>query len=136
MKTTLRDQLLLHEGLRLFPYTDTAGKLTIGVGRNLTDNGLSREEALLLLDHDIVTAITECAQFPWFAGLSDIRQRVIVDMMFNLGPARFKHFTAMITAVATGDYEAAAEQMLKSLWAKQVGQRAKTLAAMMRTGTV
>ena len=46
---TIEEQLLLHEGLRLKPYRCTSNKLTIGVGRNLEDKGISKEEAMRLL---------------------------------------------------------------------------------------
>lgn len=129
----LTEQLIRHEGLRLKPYTDTAGKLTIGVGRNLTDVGLSSAEVFTLLEHDIDAAMHGCAAFPWFSGLSPVRQRVIVDMFFNLGASRFRLFVRMIRALAIGNFDLAASEMLASEWAKQVGVRAIDLARMMRT---
>jgi lysozyme len=130
----LRGQLMLHEGLRRFPYTDTVGKLTIGVGRNLTDVGLSASESMFLLDNDIEECLKDLSTFPWFDGLGDVRQRVIVDMRFNLGPNKFRGFKNTLAAVARGDYHAAATGMSRSLWARQVGRRAVRLATMMRTG--
>lgn len=127
-------QLIRHEGLRLWPYTDTVGKLSIGVGRNLTDVGISREEAIELLNNDIDKAVAECATYPWFTTLDAVRQRVIVDMIFNLGARRFKSFKRLIAAMARGDYEAASVCMLDSMWAEQVGKRALRLAEMMRSG--
>src|SRR5688572_26548191 len=88
----LVDQLLLHEGLRLKPYPDTKGKITIGVGRNLSDKGITHSEAMLLLDHDLDECITDLASFPWFAGLDPVRQRVLIDMRLNLGPTGFRSF--------------------------------------------
>lgn len=126
-------QLIRHEGLRLKPYRDSVGKLTIGVGRNLSDVGITREEALFLLDNSLDIAIRGCATFPWFAGLSPVRQRVIVDMFFNLGAARFRLFGRMIHALAIGHFDVAADEMLGSRWAAQVGDRARDLAQMMRT---
>lgn len=132
---TLLDQILRHEGLRLFPYTDTTGHVTIGVGRNLTTTGISREEALGLLRHDLARTEAGLRQrYPWFDRLDPMRQRVLVDMAFNLGLAGFARFTDMITAVASQRWEHAARAMLKSRWATQVGARANRLAAMMRTG--
>lgn len=46
----LHDMLIRHEGLRLKPYHDTVRKLTIGIGRNLDDVGITHEEALILLE--------------------------------------------------------------------------------------
>lgn len=45
--------LIRHDGLRLKPYRDTRNKLTIGVGRNLDDVGITREEALMLPNNEI-----------------------------------------------------------------------------------
>ena len=130
----LIDQLLLHEGLRLKPYVDTVGKITIGVGRNLSDVGISRMEAIDLLDHDLDAAITDLDTFPWFWALDDVRQRVLIDMRFNLGPTRFRGFTNMLAAVARGEYRIASEHMLASRWAQQVKFRADRLANMMASG--
>lgn len=130
----LVEQLVAHEGLRLKPYVDTVGKITIGVGRNLTDNGISSDEAFSLLDHDINGVLADLGTFGWFSALDPVRQRVLADMRFNLGPSRLRGFRDMLHAVAIGDYHQAASQMLASRWASQVKDRATTLAAMMRTG--
>lgn len=139
MVTSSRDaivqQLIRHEGVRLHLYADTVGKLTIGCGRNLTDNGINRAEAYFLLRNDIDRTINELVQaFPWFSDLDEVRQRVLIDMNFNIGLTGLKKFKATIAAIGARQYEQAADQMLKSLWAKQVGKRASRLAAMMRTG--
>lgn len=131
----LEKQLIDHEGLRLKPYRCPAGKLTIGVGRNLDGGGISKEEALMLLRNDIGEAIAVCSQlFPLFQDLSDRRQRALIDMAFNLGETRFRKFVRLRAAVVRGDFAGAADEMLKSKWAAQVGKRAQTLAAMMREG--
>jgi lysozyme len=132
--SVLRDQLIAHEGLRLKPYHDTVGKLTIGVGRNLTDVGISQEEALYLLDNDLRASIADLERLPWFESLDPIRQRVVVDMRFNLGPSKFRGFHNTIAAMTVGDYERASRLMLRSKWAEQVGGRAARLARMMQTG--
>lgn len=131
----LRTQLIKHEGLRLKPYRDTVGKLTIGVGRNLTDNGITAKEAMALLEDDIANAVADLRQhFAWFDSLDDVRQRVLADMCFNLGIWRLGAFARMLKAIQAGDYAVAAQEMLESRWAQQVGGRAHTLAAMMTTG--
>lgn len=131
----LRKQLIRHEGLRLKPYRDTVGKLTIGVGRNLDDAGISQEEAAHLLDNDLDACIRDLSSFAWFVAMNEVRQRAVVDMRFNLGPNRFREFTATIAALERADYETAAQRMLASKWASQVGGRARRLAAMVRLGT-
>lgn len=133
---TLTEQLLLHEGIRLKPYKDTVGKLTIGVGRNLTDRGLTKDEALYLLANDIADATADCRRYlEFFDRLDDVRQRVLIDMCFNLGIHGLLAFKTTLGHVAAGRYDAAADAMLQSKWAEQVSRRAHRLAAWMRTGT-
>lgn len=123
------------EGIRLKPYRDSRGFLTIGVGRNLDEDGISFVEASLLLDNDITSAVRDCVTaFPWFPSLDAVRQGVLVQMAFNLGIVGLKQFTQMLAAVAKGDYVTAAAQMRQSLWAKEVGARALRLATEMETG--
>ena len=134
-RSALRKQLLRHEGLKLKPYRDTLGKLTIGCGRNLTDRGITINEAMTLLEHDIDQALSEATgHFAWFADLDEVRQRVIVDMIFNLGVGRFSEFQETIRAIQRHDWQTAALELLKSDWATQVGSRATRLATMMQTG--
>ena len=129
--------LVEHEGVRLKPYRDTVGKLTIGVGRNLDDVGISHDEAMMLLDHDIDRALGGgAATWPWFADLAPARQIVLVDMAFNLGIGGLKRFRRMLAALEAGDHATAAGQMLDSVWAHQVGARARRLAQMMVEGTI
>jgi len=126
--------IISHEGWELHPYPDQYGNLTIGAGRNLTANGISSREAFDLLDHDLDACITDLSTFPWFLALDDVRQRVIVDMRYNLGPTRFRTFTRLPKALAAQDYQAAAVSMRESRWARQVPARAKELILMMQTG--
>lgn len=132
----LIQQLRRHEGERLKPYRCTAGKLTIGVGRNLDDRGITAEESAYLLSNDIDRVWTELqARIPWVTGLSDVRQRVLLDMAFNLGTDGLMKFRNTLARVEAGNYQKAGEMMLDSLWAKQVGMRAQRLSRMMQTGT-
>ena len=131
----LINQLTLHEGRRTKPYTCTAGKLTIGVGRNLTDRGLSEDEIDYLLVNDIILVEEGLdSTLPWWRTLDTVRQRVLIDMVLNLGITRFLKFKNTIKFIKEGEYKDASENMLKSLWAKQVGKRANRLAQMMLTG--
>lgn len=130
------EQMLIdHEGLELKPYTDTVGKVTIGVGRNLDDNGITKDEALYLMRNDIETHAKELADhFPIVRDLDDVRYYVLVDMAFNLGLVRLSKFKKMWGCVSVGDYEGASVEMLDSKWATQVGRRAIRLSKMMKTG--
>ena len=125
-------QLTKHEGLRLKPYHCPAGKLTIGIGRNLEGKGITEKEALMLLDNDIQECIQDLKTiFQAFDLLPEPARRVLVDMRFNLGPNRFRHFKKMIQAVNEQNFTQAAAEMKDSRWYTQVGQRARTLVKMM-----
>jgi len=134
--TDLQAMLVAQEGLRLKVYTDSLGIETIGVGRNLRDKGISEEEAVMLLNRDISDAIEDVMHVcSVYTQLSRPRQLVLVSMAFNLGRARLGKFVRFLAAVHLGQWDEAAEEMLQSIWAIQVGQRAVTLAKMMRTDT-
>lgn len=132
----LKARLSLDEDRRKKPYQCSAGKLTIGVGRNLEDRGLLDDEIDLLLSNDIRDSIGDCRRLVRsFDQLSDVRQEVLVNMMFNLGYARLSGFKKFLDALSRSDWTEAANQMLDSKWADQVGNRADRLAKAMRTGT-
>jgi lysozyme len=130
----LKGMLIRHEGLKLSPYTCTKGRLTIGVGRNLDAVGISKNEAMVLLENDIDRAFALAEAFPWFYSLDEVRQDVVINMLFNMGLGKFKEFTKLISALERGRFELAAIEMLDSLWAAQVGGRATELAKMMKNG--
>lgn len=133
--TKLQKQLVLHEGVRLKPYRCAAGRMTIGIGRNLDDVGITQDEAMLMLRTDIARALSGVrTELPWFEQIDHVRQRVLVDMAFNLGIDGLMAFKQTLAAVRAGDYDRAATEMLNSRWAAQVGERARRLARMMRTG--
>ncbi len=153
-------ELTRDEGLRLTTYRCTAAKLTIGIGRNLDDVGISGSEARLfgcdtpaqalahvkrhgvtkrqaesLFANDIVGCERDLdRRLPWWRSLDDVRERVLLNMCFNLGINGLVGFRNTLRMVERREYEDAAANMLKSLWARQVGARAQRLSAMMRTG--
>jgi lysozyme len=125
------------EGLRLRPYRCSANKLTIGYGRNLEDVGISKSEADMMFERDFSQAMNDVVRLlkEYKVNYDDvIEQRfyALTDMMFNLGYNNLSKFKKMLTAFSKGDYETAANEMLNSLWATQVGSRATQLAALMR----
>lgn len=130
----LHDLLIQDEGLKLKPYLDTQGKTTVGVGRNITDVGISFDEAMVLLDSDIRRARQAAQILPWFSNLNSVRQDVVLNMIFNMGLGGFLEFKSMIAALANEKFGIAATEMLNSHWAGQVGDRAKRLAQMMTLG--
>lgn len=134
----VRQALIRDEGLKLKPYRDSVGVLTIGVGRNLESVGLSLSEVYYLLDNDLDHALRDCAErfTPWFQTLDPVRQGVLVQMAFNLGIGGLMQFRNTLAAVKRGDYAAAAKGMLASKWAGQVKGRAARLAAQMETGVI
>lgn len=136
--TDLTDLIKKHEGFRSSPYRCSAGKITIGWGRNLDDVGLTEQEAEILLQNDIKRAEddlqTVFAPDFLFSVLTYNRYSVLVNMVFNLGITRFRGFKNMIKAVKEKDWDRAALEMLDSRWAKQVKTRAYELARMMEKG--
>lgn len=159
---TIEEQLILHEGLRLDVYKCPAGKWTVGVGRNLEakgltkveqarilgtsglsklevidallERGITKGEALFLLDGDIKQCRGDLEKYDWYNHLDPVRQKILIDMRLNLGMAGLLKFKRMITALAGQNYEAAAKEMIDSKWYVQVGNRSKRLVEMMRTG--
>jgi lysozyme len=131
----LSNDLIRDEGLRLKPYKCTAGKLTIGVGRNIEDNGISEEEARMMLSNDIHNSIAELQiALPFFNLLSENRQRALINMHFNIGLSRLLGFKNMLKCMREGNFEQASNEALDSRWAKQVGQRANRIAELIKKG--
>lgn len=133
-RALLRQDVMAAEGFQQFPYFDCCGKpfrqcrcakqgkLTIGFGRNLEDVGIAKLEAEVLLDHDLYQAETNAGKaFDWFAALSELRQRAVVELVFNLGVAKFRDFRNTIQAIKAGQFVAASIHLLASKWKTQVG---------------
>lgn len=136
-KTLVADQLERMEGIKQFPYTDTVGKVSVGVGRNLTDQGLSHDEIDLLLTNDLAHAEDDARALlsdAVFDGLSDARKAVMVNMAFNLGLTKLRKFVVFLAAVKEGRYQDAGAAMLQSTWATQVKARATELSGLMASG--
>ena len=156
IRTHLLKQLLKSEGLRLEVYQDTLGIDTIGVGRNLEDRGITKEEldaldipnietvyqhgitesdAMFLLENDVQIVEEELLKaHPCIAELDAVRQLVLVDMAFNMGVPRLCKFKKMWAGVHEGDFRTAAKEMLDSRWAIQVKSRSHKLAHAMHHG--
>lgn len=129
----LKRQLALHEGYKLKPYVDTVGKVTIGVGHNLTDNGLTARQVDNILNDDVSDALTFLNGQSWYLALDDVRARAIANMTFNL-MRKVLDFKTMITALEHKAWDEAADALLNSAFAKQTGKRALDLSMMIRTG--
>ena len=125
------------EGFRKYPYRDTLGNLTIGYGRAIDIVGLSEEEATYLLENDLKKAIGDLERYlPCYKNLDAVRQGVLQNMTFNMGIYHLLQFKTMIGALEAKNYTGAAQDMLASLWAKQVGLRAQRLSLLMETGSL
>ena len=129
------EQLVDHEGLELHPYEDSLGILTIGVGRNLEERGISEDEAFYLLGNDIEIIWDELIKHHRIVeDLDDQRQMILLDMAFNMGVPRLGKFKKMWAAIEDGDMIEASKQALDSRWADQVGRRAERLAERLTSG--
>jgi lysozyme len=113
--TSIKDD----EGLRLKPYADHKGKTHIGYGRNLTDKGISRDEADALYTQDYTEAVTDLSLqvFPGlWDGLPEQVKAVLINMRYQLGPDGFRGFGEMIKAVTAHDWGRMADEMRNSEW--------------------
>ena len=131
----LKIRLRKEEGEKQFPYTDTTGHITIGVGHNLSERGLSKAIIEAILSEDVSVAISDSFSiFPDFYGYSENRQIAILDLTFAMGKPTFMKFEKMIQAIKYGFWEKASGELLNSVWAKQVGHRALLLAQILEEG--
>lgn len=133
--TTLTHFIKRHEGLRLKVYKCSAGKLTIGYGRNLDDVGITEQEADAMLMRDIDIAINNCKKFfPNFDYYTNHRRIALASIMFNLGINRFRTFKKMIAAVRKEDWEEAAFQLKDSKRHGQIPNRSDEESDMLLIG--
>lgn len=123
-----------NEGYRQYPYEDSVGVETIGIGFNL-EEGFTLEECRLILQLRMKKLGDELSyKVPAYIEVGCVRKIVLLDMVYNLGIHRLLTFKKMIAALDRGDYELAADEMLDSRYARQVKGRARRNAFMMRTG--
>jgi lysozyme len=134
--TTLEQMLIADEGLELKPYRCTGDKLTIGIGRNLDDVGISRDEALYLLANDIKRVERGLMSNGTFNALDESRKIAIMNMAFQLGVNGCLAFSNMWACLARKDWQGAHREALSSRWAKQTPSRANRIAAILLTGQI
>lgn len=135
LKELCRKMLVVDEGVRYKPYSDTVGKTTIGIGRNLDDVGISEAEALYLLDNDIYSAelaVRRILGDHFFVSLSENRQAALINLLFNLGEPKFLKFTNTIKAIKNQDWNLVALHLKDSKWARQVGKRSERVLSMLK----
>lgn len=137
--TKLIDMLRLHEGVKKHGYLCTAGKMTVGVGRNIDKEGglgLSDDEIDYLLANDIKRVDAELVKsFAWYSSLDDVRKDAMINLTFNVGITRLKGFVKALAAMEQKNYPEAAAQFLDSVWAKQVGKRSIDVTNLIKTGS-
>lgn len=132
-----RRLIQMHEGWSSMPYKCPAGKLTIGYGRNLEANGITKDEGKYMLENDIVTARNHCRRIiPGFDEMDSARQAAFTDFMYNLGPGTVAKFHKTLAAVARKDWDEAANEMMDSTWYKQVGNRGPRIVSIVRHGEI
>lgn len=132
---TLREQLIRDEGCKLKVYRDSVGKLTIGVGRNLEDKGISQQEADAMLDNDIRDFTADVlVALPWSLALDPVRLEALVNIAFNVGSHGLMGFRQMLLAMRGGDWYAAAAHLMDSKAARQNPERYERLAEQFRLG--
>ncbi len=129
----IRRSVVKHEEYCNFPYVDPVGKVTIGIGYNLTDRGIDDTWINNQYQNDVRFFFARLSTFDWFKDLNTDRQVVLVDMCF-MGWQRFLEFKNLIHALSVHDYKQASLEMLNSEWAQQVKSRAANLAQGMLTG--
>jgi len=125
-------------------YTDSTGNSTIGYGHLITpeektsgiyDNGITEEQANDLLNKDIEKHSKEMySSYPWMNNLSGGIKSALEDMYFNMGANGFGSFKNTLDLIKSGNYSQAADNILKSKYAKQVGKRAIRNADLIRGG--
>ena len=137
----VRSLIKNYEGLRLTPYKDTMGYWTIGYGHCLdafdepVPERWTQQQADDAFEKEVQASIVSAKELaPNFDQLSDARQAVLIDMVFNMGKGGVAKFTHFLCAVGVGDFEGASRYMLESRWAVQVSHRAIRDSLMMRTG--
>jgi lysozyme len=125
---TLIERIEKNEGFRPKPYQCSEGVWTFGHGLTYITESESRyilKKRVSELRHALKHSLS---------GLTPNRQNVIIEMAYNLGVRGLFGFKYMWSAIYQRDYERAAQEMLNSKWAVQVGKRAERLAEEMRRG--
>jgi lysozyme len=145
----LYDDIKRDEGEKLFPYKDSVGIWTIGVGHNLKSDptmnaqlthllqtGITPEMSRALFDHDLqAVKLSLDLHIPWWRNMDDVRQDALANMCFNLGCAELMTWHHTLDALKAGDYELASHNLLSSEpWHSQIPHRADRIGSQIKTG--
>ena len=132
---TIKEQLIRHEGRRTRPYVDTVGKITIGIGHNLTDNGLPDFIIDLLYEHDMKGVIQNLdTNLSWWREQPENIRNALMDLCFNMGIGGLLGFHRFLQALKDKNYLNAAMELQDSRWFQQVGFRGPELVNQVRNG--
>ena len=133
----IKSMIKSHEGYREKVYIDSVGVPTGGYGHAFLDGSpLPSVVCELLFEQDFNTAVRDYEILANREGLdlNRVRRAILIDMLFNMGLGRVMGFKRMLTALANQAWGLAADEMLDSKWARQVGKRSTYLAELMRKG--
>lgn len=144
MIETLERRIRRHEGFVHVPKPDAKGMYVIGYGHDITPdqaqdyaNGISETDAESLLEQDITKAEAALASdLPWALNLSQIKQDVLVEMIFQMGVDGLMTFHNLLFNARQGNDAAVAQSMLNSLWHSQTPTRCEELASLWVNGDV
>jgi len=139
----LQEELENDEGVKYEVYNDHLGYPTFGIGHLILDSDpeygsstgteVSEDRVKEAFENDVVGVVSDCETlYPDFEELPEEAQRIIANMMFNMGRTRLSKFKGMKRGVDAQDWNAAADEMVDSSWYKQVTNRADRLVARMR----
>ena len=114
----LKARLTMAEGRVEYAYEDSLGFLTIGIG-HLIDRrkggGLPGPIIDALYAYDVAAKFGELdAAFPWWQQLDDARQRVMAELVFNMGAHGLSQFTKFLAAMQSGDWATAGAELKDS----------------------
>ena len=139
----LREELANDEGVKYEIYNDHLGYPTFGIGHLIlesdsehgeaTGTSVSEDRVKEAFEADVVGVLSDCERlYPDFGSLPEDAQRIIANMMFNMGRTRLSKFKGMKRGVDAQDWNAAADEMVDSTWYRQVTNRADRLVERMR----
>lgn len=130
------EMIMQHEGFRGQMYKCSEGYWTIGYGLNLEADGITKEEAEIILVNRIIRCLDDLESFRWWEGLNDARKAAITNMRYQLGATGFRKFKKTLQYLELSLFAHAANEMLNSLWAKQTPNRAADISKIIRDGVL
>ena len=121
-----------HEGFRSKMYKCSEGYWTIGYGLNLEADGITQDEAEMILVNRMIKCLDDLETFPWWEKLTDRQKAAVLDWRYQMGAAGMRKFKRTLQYLDAGDFNQAGIEMLDSLWAKQTPNRANEISRMVR----